>query len=114
MDNPALRPDGTLRDASEIEWKYSPQQKIPPPPAQCPSSHVQCPPSPTPKPTRGFQFLPPIMPSQIASAQGKRKQVTDKNISIMADVKKKPEPTAMSLGTSQKKRYHSNWLQLIR
>jgi hypothetical protein len=63
----ALKDDGTLKDASEMEWEYSPGQNMPAP--------LALPPSPIfrPKKWKGVQFMPTIMPSNFASTQNKRK-----------------------------------------
>jgi hypothetical protein len=50
MDTPALRPDGTFKDPSEMEWEYSPGRPMPPP-------HPQ--PSPSLRPAT-IRFVTPI------------------------------------------------------
>jgi hypothetical protein len=90
METPALREDGTLKDASEMEWESSPGQKMPAPPP------LAAPPSPVPRPKKGVQFMPTMNPSNYAPMRNKRKcehtsANKDTNTGVIAG---RPEATA--------------------
>jgi hypothetical protein len=99
METPAVREDGTLKDASEMEWDYSPGQKMLPP--------LATPPSPIPKARKGgVQFMPTVMPSNFASTQNKRKRnfaVANREPSTSGTTKKAEVTTEGAAAIAKKK-----------
>src|ERR1700723_195828 len=96
MDTPALNPDGSLKDAAEIDWEYSPTQP------SFPARAIACPPSPSPASSN--LIISSLTPADFANPTQKHKAVPCERIfsdAGLADSKRRARLLPSNFGDIQ-------------